>query len=228
MLRKLTTRISPASCLAMVALFVALGGGAYAAAGKIGTPDIKNGAITKVKIKKEAVTSAKVKNEAVTNAKIKNDAVDGAKVNEATLGIVPDASKLAGKDPSGFESKGFGGSGGTGFQALAKNAVTPVATQALPAGTYLVLARGGVNNNSGEEVPASGVSCSLEAAGATEKVDFGALAKNGLPGDREEFELFLIATLPADGTATLSCDTDAGWNSGNVTNPRIAAVSLQP
>lgn len=218
MLRKLTTTISPASCLAMVALFVALGGGAYAAAGKIGTGEIKNGAVTKVKIKKEAVTGPKIKNEAVT----------GDKVNEASLGIVPDASKLAGKLPTAFESKGFGGSGGAAFQALPKNAVTPVATQALPAGTYLVLARGGVNNNSGEEVPASGVGCSVTAGGVTQTVDFGALSKNGAPGDREEFDLFLVATLPAAGDAVLSCDTDGGWNSGNVTHPTIAAVSLQP
>lgn len=218
MLRKLTTRISPASCLAMVALFVALGGGAYAAAGQIGTSDIKNGAVTKVKIKKEAVTGAK----------IKNDAVTGAKVKESSLGIVPDASKLAGKAPSGFESKGFGGNSDTKFVAVPKSTVTNVATQALPAGTYLVLARGGVNNNSGEEVDAGEISCSLSAGGVSQLVDFGALAKNGLAGDREEFELFLIATLPADGQATLSCDADSGWKSGNVTRPAITAVSLQP
>lgn len=217
MLRKLTTRISPASCLAMVALFVALGGGAYAAAGKIGTPDIKNGAVTKVKIKKEAVTTAK----------IKNDTVTGAKVNEASLGIVPDASKLGGKLPSGFESKGFGGAGDTTFVNVPKSSVKTVATQALTAGTYLVLARGGVNNNSGSVVPASGISCELTAGGVSQQVDFGALSKNGDPGDREEFEMFVVSTLPADGTATLSCDADANW-SGNVTDPTIAAVSLQP
>ncbi len=217
MIRKLTTRISPASCLAMVALFVALGGGAYAAAGKIGTPDIKNGAVTKVKIKKEAVT----------NAKVKNDAITGAKVNEATLGIVPDASKLGGKVPSGFESKGFGGAGDAALVNVPKDSVKTVATQALPAGTYLVLARGGVNNNSGSEIPASGIRCELTAGGITQRVDFGALAKNGEPGDREEFDVFLVATLPGDGTATLSCDTNSSW-SGNVTDPTIAAVSMQP
>ncbi|HEX3240872.1 MAG TPA: hypothetical protein VHR18_12165 [Solirubrobacterales bacterium] len=217
MLRKLTTRISPASCLAMVALFVALGGGAYAAAGKIGTPDIKNGAVTKVKIKKEAVT----------NAKIKNDAVTGAKVNEATLGIVPDAAKLAGKAPSGFESKGFGGTGDTVLVNVPKDSVKTVATQSLSAGTYLVLARGGVNNNSGSEIPASGIHCELTAGAITQRIDFGALAKNGEPGDREEFDVFVVATLPGDGAATLSCDANSSW-SGNVTDPTIAAVSLQP
>lgn len=218
MLRKLSTRISPASCLAMVALFVALGGGAYAASGKIGTPNIKNGAVTKVKIKKEAVTSAK----------IKNDAVTGAKVNEATLSIVPDASKLAGKDPSGFESKGFGGEGDTKFVTLPKDAITQVRSTALPAGTYLLLARGAINNNSGENLNANGVSCTVAAAGASQTVKFGALAKNGAPGDQEEFSAFVIATLPSAGNAVLSCDTNGGFSSGNIINPTIAAVSLQP
>jgi hypothetical protein len=217
MLRKLTTRISPASCLAMVALFVALGGGAYAAAGQIGTPDIKNGAVTKVKIKKEAVTGPK----------IKNDAVTGAKVKESSLATVPDASKLGGKLPTAFESKGFGGPGDTTLVSVPKSSVKTVAAQALPAGTYLVLARGGVNNNSGEGIPASGISCALSAGGVTQQVDFGALAKNGEPGDREEFDMFLVANLPSDGTATLSCDANSSW-SGNVTDPTIAAVSLQP
>ena len=45
MIRKLT-RIHPASVVAMLALFVALSGVSYAAvSGKIGTKDIKNGAL---------------------------------------------------------------------------------------------------------------------------------------------------------------------------------------
>ena len=215
MIRKLS-KISPASVLAMVALFVALGGGAYAAAGKIGTPDIKNGAVTKVKIAKNAVTGPK----------IKNDVVTGAKVKESTLGIVPNAAKLNGRAAASFESKGFA-TPEKGFVNLPKSAVTTVASQQLPAGTYLILGRGGINNNSGEEVPA-GEDCSLSAGGSSQTIQFGALAKNGDPGDRQEFSTQMIATLPAAGEATLSCDTSTNWNSGNVTDPSIVAVSLQP
>jgi hypothetical protein len=217
MIRKLTTKISPASCLAMVALFVALGGGAYAAAGKIGSSDIKAGAVTKAKIKKEAVTGPK----------IKQDAVTGAKVKESTLGTVPDAAKLAGKEPGAFESKGFGGNGDSPFVNLLPSSVTEVASQELPAGTYLVLARGGLNNNSTEAIPL-GQECTLAAGGTSEKIQFTGLAKNGAPGDREEFSLFIVATLPAPGKAVLSCETDANWKTGNVIEPTVAAVSLQP
>jgi hypothetical protein len=216
MFSKLNTRISPASCVAMLALFLALGGVSYAAVGQIGTADLKNGAVTKKKLRKDAVVTAK----------IKDDAVTGAKVAEATLSTVPDAALLAGKVPASFESKGFGGGGDASLVKLPKSAVQTVATQSLPAGNYLILARGGVNNN-GEAIPA-GESCALSAGGVTQQVQFGAFAKNTEPGDREEFSLFVIAGLPSGGEAVLSCDTTNNWEQGNVTDPTIAAVSLQP
>lgn len=80
-------RPSPSLVISVLALFVALGGSAYAAT-KIGTKNIKNNAITSAKIKKNAVTTAKIKNGAVT----------GAKVNAATLGTVPNATHAATAD----------------------------------------------------------------------------------------------------------------------------------
>lgn len=74
-------RPSPALVISLVALFVALGGSAYAAK-KIGTKEIKANAITTGKIKKNAITTAKIKKEAVT----------GAKINEVSLGAVPNAT----------------------------------------------------------------------------------------------------------------------------------------
>jgi hypothetical protein len=74
-------RPSPAMVVALVALFAALGGSAYAAS-QIGTKQIKNNAITTSKIKKNAVTAAKIKNGAVT----------GSKIQLSTLGTVPSAT----------------------------------------------------------------------------------------------------------------------------------------
>jgi hypothetical protein len=75
------TRPSPAMVVALIALFAALGGSAYAAK-KIGTKEIKANAITTGKIKKNAVTTSKIKKEAVT----------GAKIKESSLGAVPNAT----------------------------------------------------------------------------------------------------------------------------------------
>lgn len=225
MLRKLTNRISPSTGVAMIALFVALGGVSYAA-GQIGTAQIKNGAVTAKKLKRDAVVTAKIKNDAVTGAKIRNDAVTGAKVAESTLGTVPSAATLAGHGPAAFESKGFISETNVDPVNLPSDAVTEVAALALPAGTYLVLARGGINNN-GPQVGV-GQKCTLTAGGTEQTISFGALAENSDPGDRDEFSAQVLAHMPAPGPAVLSCDTNATWESGNVTDPSIAAVSLQP
>lgn len=85
--------LSPALVLGMVAVFVALGGGAYAALGKnsVGSKQIKKNAVVTSKLKNNAVTAAKIKSGSVTTTKLKNGAVTGAKVDTASLGTVPSA-----------------------------------------------------------------------------------------------------------------------------------------
>jgi hypothetical protein len=85
-MRKLSRfRPSPAMVVALIALFVALGGIGYAAV-KIGTSDIKNGAVTAKKLHDKAVAKNKIRNQAVTRNKIRNQAVNGAKIADGTIG----------------------------------------------------------------------------------------------------------------------------------------------
>jgi len=63
-------RPSPSMVVAVVALVMALGGGAYAAA-TIGTSDIKKGAVTRSKLHSNAVTSSKVKNRSLLSRDFK-------------------------------------------------------------------------------------------------------------------------------------------------------------
>ncbi len=63
--------------VALIALFVALGTGAYAA----------------ITVPANSVGTAQLKNGAVTGAKIKNGTVTGAKIKVRTLGTVPSASQ---------------------------------------------------------------------------------------------------------------------------------------
>ena len=92
--------------LALLALFVALGGTSYAALAKnsVGTKQLK----------KNAVTSPKVRNRSLTGSDLKKKSVTGANVLESTLAKVPssaaaDASlnsaKLGGKPPAGYVSR---------------------------------------------------------------------------------------------------------------------------
>lgn len=87
---------SPAMIIAMVALFVAMGGSAYA-----GAKLSKNSVTTKT-IKNSAVTGKKIKNGSITGADIKGDSLTGAQVNEGSLGKVGDAETLDGVDSAGF------------------------------------------------------------------------------------------------------------------------------
>jgi len=78
-------RPSPALAVSVAALFVALGSSAYAIK-KVGTKEIRNGAVTTKKLRKGAVKKARIARNAVT----------GAKVREQTLGTVPNADRVGG------------------------------------------------------------------------------------------------------------------------------------
>ncbi len=91
---------SPATLIALVALFAALGGAAYAGS-KIGTSKLKNGAVTKQKLAKGAVTAKA----------IADDAVTGKQIDESTLGKVPSAASadsaasVGGLTPAKFSAR---------------------------------------------------------------------------------------------------------------------------
>lgn len=82
--------------IALLALFIALGGTTYAATSlpknSVGTKQLKNKAVTAAKIKNGSVTNAKIATNAVTGAKVKDDSLTGADVLESSLGKVPTAA----------------------------------------------------------------------------------------------------------------------------------------
>jgi hypothetical protein len=119
MVKRLSPRLTYANVMATVALFVALGGGAYAALrvpkNSVGTKQLKNGAVTNKKLAKNAVTGAKVAAGSLT----------GTQINASTLGTVPNATHAASADsastantlvaPEAFHE--IGAPGEPGFQS---------------------------------------------------------------------------------------------------------------
>lgn len=87
MFRSIRTHLNPASLIATVALFAALGGVSYAAA-TIDGKDIVNG----------TVTGKKLKSGTITGSKVKADSIGGPKIKESTLGVVPSATKATSAD----------------------------------------------------------------------------------------------------------------------------------
>jgi hypothetical protein len=84
-MNRLRGKLTYANVMATLAVFLVLGGGAYAA-----TKLPKNSVGTN-QIKKNAVVTSKIKNGAITAAKVKSGSLTGTQINASTLGTVPSA-----------------------------------------------------------------------------------------------------------------------------------------
>jgi hypothetical protein len=123
-------RLTYANVMATVAVFIAIGSGAYAATqlpkNSVGPRQLKKNAVKTGKIArnavrvgklaKEAVKAGKLAKNSVATNRLRNDAVTGAKVKESTLGSVPtaDAANIAGSltPPEGWHEVGAPGEPG--------------------------------------------------------------------------------------------------------------------
>jgi hypothetical protein len=91
--------------IALLALFIALGGTTYAATA------LPANSVGAKQLKKNAVINKKIKANAVTGAKVKDDSLTGADVVESSLGTVPAATNAAAAANAnaldGIDSTGF-------------------------------------------------------------------------------------------------------------------------
>jgi hypothetical protein len=104
--KQIRKRLTYANVMSSIAVFMVLGGAAFAAAqlpkNSVGKKQLKSGAVTTAKLKKNAVTAPKIKNNAVNGAKVADGAITGAKVldgsltgadiNAGSLGTVPNSA----------------------------------------------------------------------------------------------------------------------------------------
>jgi hypothetical protein len=82
-------RLTYANVMSTVAVFVALGGGAYALSvpkNSVGTRQIKRSAVTSTKIRPSAVTTAKIKRGAVASAQIRDHSLTAS---DLAPGVIP-------------------------------------------------------------------------------------------------------------------------------------------
>ncbi len=126
MLKRIRGHLSFANVMASVAVFVALGGGAYAASkARVGTNQIKKGAVKTQQLHKAAVTGFKTANDTMT----------GDQIKESTLGTVPNSSKVNGSQVIQVSYRQPEGSAAQTLFSLAGLTVTA----SCPAGPEVVL-----------------------------------------------------------------------------------------
>lgn len=86
MITKLTRQLTYSNLMASVAVFLALGGGAYALT-------VPNASVGAKQLKKNAVTAAKVRSGAIGSAKVQDNSLTGTDILESSLATVPSASR---------------------------------------------------------------------------------------------------------------------------------------
>jgi hypothetical protein len=118
-------RITYANVMSSIAVFLVLGGSAFAAT------QLGKNSVGSKQLKRGAVTGAKIKRNAITATKIRKGAVTGAKIKLSSLGTVPSAASAA----TAATFAGYGRKGivrATGSAAGASFAASMAASPAIP------------------------------------------------------------------------------------------------
>jgi hypothetical protein len=87
---RIREKLSYANVMATIAVFIALGGGAWAAI------NLPKGSVGSKQLKKGSVKTKKLAKGAVVGRKVRADSLTGASIDESTLGTVPNASRVGG------------------------------------------------------------------------------------------------------------------------------------
>ena len=124
-MRRTFPRPSPSLVIAVIALFVALGGtplanvllngadlkngsvtGTKLQKGTLTGTQIRNGSLTGTQIRRGSLTGTQVRNGSLTGTQVRKDSLTGTQIRESTLGQVPsavDADTVGGRSPTTFE-----------------------------------------------------------------------------------------------------------------------------
>jgi hypothetical protein len=214
---------SPATLISLVALFVALGGTAWAVA-TVDSSDVVNGSLKGIDIKNSSLTTSDVKNETLKSSDVKNDALttDDVRNESLTTNDVKNGSLLASDFATGQLTEPTAGFALTGPDLNWSGATqTPVSIN-LPAGSYVLAASVLLNNNSGQE---EFFECVLFLGAQGLVVSNGEDVGAASGDDREFVALNGAGTLAAPGPASLTCNPNGAAN-GNYLQPTITAIRV--
>lgn len=205
-----------ANVVSTLALLVALGGTSYAAIelpkNSVGSSQIQKGAVKGSDIKADAVTSPKVKDGSLLAQDFK-----AGQIPAGPAGATGATGATGPRGPSdGYVAREIDGV----FTNLGLNTRTTVGSLNVPAGKYVVWAKGLYNSN---DAAVSTGFCFLK--GSSEEDNFSDGVRFGPQGgdDREIVTLSIAPQFATPGQITLSCESNVEANVGKVV---ISAISV--
>jgi hypothetical protein len=211
---------SPAMVVAFIALFAALSGGAYAAK-KIGSKNLRSGAVTTKKIKNGAVTGKKIKSRAVSTSRLRDGAVTAPKVGDGAVGTtkIGDGAVTSAKLTPSERGEGFVSNRPDPI-SLPATTVTTVATLNLPAGSYILTA---ATSLGGAGAGANFILCDLRDDGTI------LTTGSGFVDLAVYMETVTLTGASDGGVVTMACNPDAAAlaRSRTITATRVASVQAQ-
>lgn len=224
-MRPFRRRPAPATVIALVALFVALGGTSYGAFvitgknvknGSLTGKDVKNNSLTGDDVKNGSLRGRDVKDRTLGNTDIRNNSLRGGQINESTLGKVPSAASA---DAVVSGNRAF--STFHDASILLPTTLGTIATLNVPAGRYVVIANATMFNQSNTNSPLD--SCSLTAGGDSDLQRFDVAGATS--DDQESYTGTVVHDFAAAGAIGLSCQ-DGGTGDVKAQNLKITALQV--
>ena len=216
-------RLTYANVTATLALFIALGGGAYAATA------LPKNSVGTAQIKKNAVTGAKIKSSAVASSDVKDGSLLKKDFKAGELPAGPAGAKGDKGDPGANGTNGTTGPRGpsNGFESGNNASPTYSATEdedsiALPAGSFIVFAKADVENSGA--AGAGTVTCRLEVGGFPLDSSTVKLPTDGA-NDDDTFALHAGVNLATAGNVAFDCTNSGG--APLLTNVKMNAIQVE-
>ena len=189
--RLLRHRPSPAMIVALIALFVALGGSSYAAI-KVGSKNIKRGAVNSRAIANNSVRSTDVKNSSLTGTDIKNDSLTNADIDNGNLRAnTASRADTATNATTASNANALGGIAATGFtrpdcasQSGAVKGFARILASATFSATFTTTGVEAAYNCSGGSVQAQRIGTGayeVRFNGATPQIALVSVVEDGVP-----------------------------------------------
>ena len=219
---------TPSMIVALVALSVALTGGAYA------VTKAATNSVTSASIQDGQVRSLDINTNAVSKLKIASNSVDSPRVVDGSLGV-NDLSAAAVAALQG--AKGDPGAQGpagpsdvfamrrASFTNLPSPGFTTLASTAVPAGAYLAIGKVVLDN---DDATPGEHQCEIREASSPTTLDESAqqLTANGTDGQQKLFTVIAATTLAGPGTLQFLCAPNAGNSTTDAARVSFAAVKV--